>query len=120
MRTGWVCPRCNVAHSPDAPRCGCPNEPDPAPVPAVGCTVLYKLSNFDIHAIIRSRVSGQISGSDVHVDDVFPMVIVKVWGDDPKRCWVNGRVLLDGNDTYWACSRSPGTAPGTFSFPVRA
>lgn len=51
-------------------------------------------------------------GNAVAAGDVFPMVIVRVWpGGDVST--VNGRVLLDGSDEFWATSRSQVIADST-------
>lgn len=64
------------------------------------------------------------SGAQAHVGnavkegDVFPMVIVRAWGTTPGSA-VNGQVLLDGNDTFWATSVVEGTQPGQWQWPPR-
>ena len=58
-------------------------------------------------------------GNEVHEGDVFPMLIVRIWGSAATSA-VNGQVFLDGNDVYWATSRIVGDQPGTFSWPVRS
>jgi hypothetical protein len=57
-------------------------------------------------------------GNEAHEGDVFPMLIVAVWGTTPSSC-VNGQVFLDGCDVFWALSRSVGDGPGTWSWPPR-
>ena len=57
-------------------------------------------------------------GNDVHEGDVFPMLIVRTWGSTATSA-VNGQVFLDGNDVFWATSRTVGDQPGTFSWPTR-
>jgi hypothetical protein len=51
-------------------------------------------------------------GNVVKAGDVFPMIIVRVWGDSDVSC-VQGQVFLDGNDCYWATSRGQVTADST-------
>jgi len=115
-------------------------------IPSIGRIVHYRLSAQDVEQIMRRRTTGksiadrmkiQISqvecvtpllawptgaqahiGNEVHEDDVFPMLIVRVWGSDPTSA-VSGQVFLDGNDVFWATSRSVGDQPGTFSWPTR-
>lgn len=89
--------------------------------PSIGRTVRYMLSAQDAQEINRRRTTGAAIhdrmavdkwplgaqahvGNEVKAGDVFPMVIVRVWGDDPVSA-VNGQVLLDGTDVYWATSR---------------
>lgn len=100
--------------------------------PTIGRTVHYTLSEGDAAAINKRRTDAQISGvarensgavvhygNSVVAGDIFPMVIVRVWGDRPDSA-VNGQVLLDGNDVYWATSRNVGEGQGHFSWPTRS
>lgn len=91
-------------------------------IPAVGRIVLYKLNPHDVKAINRRRgdataagrrTDGAVvhTGNPVSEGDVFPAVIVRCWGDT-EGSMVNLHVLLDGNDTYWAMSRSEGDDGG--------
>ena len=57
-------------------------------------------------------------GNDVHEGDVFPMLIVRTWGSTAGAA-VNGQVFLDGNDVFWATSRTVGEQPGQFAWPPR-
>lgn len=100
----------------------------------VGRTVHYTLTEQDAEAINRRRADTgrhldehreRADGSQLHVGnhattgDVYPMLIVRVWGGPDTG--VNGQVLLDGNDTYWATSRQqadgPEGAPGCWHWP---
>lgn len=89
--------------------------------PSVGRIVHYMLNETDAEQINRRRTTGAAiheritadkwpTGAQAHIGntvkagDVFPMVIVRVWGNDPVSA-VNGQVLLDGSDAYWATSR---------------
>lgn len=58
-------------------------------------------------------------GNPVAEGDVFPMVITRVWNTDPGT--VNGQVLLDGNDTLWLTSVTPGEPgePFRYFWPAR-
>ncbi len=115
-------------------------------VPSIGRIVHYRLSAEDAEQINRRRTTGksiadrlriQISdrecmtpllawppgaqahiGNDVAEGDTFPMLIVRAWGNTPTSA-VNGQVFLDGNDVFWATSRTVGDQPGTFSWPTR-
>lgn len=77
-------------------------------IPTLGRIVAYKLTRFDADTI-RSRRTNDTTdchvGNSVAAGDVFPMVITRVWSTMPGGA-VNGQVLLDGNDTFWSCSRS--------------
>ena len=100
--------------------------------PTPGRIVLYQLSEDDATQINRRRKDARDSavsldktgyvvhvGNDVSAGDVYPLVITRTWGDTPESA-VNGQVLLDGNDTFWATSVSAGERPRTFAWPVRA
>ena len=99
--------------------------------PSIGRIVHYTLTDADAEAINRRRADTmrnidehrqRADGSQVHfgnsveAGDVFPMVIIRVWNEIGT---VNGQVLLDGNDTYWASSRMPGDTQGTYRWPER-
>jgi hypothetical protein len=102
--------------------------------PEIGLNVIYTLSGGDAQAINKGRAdfsdfharlrtlpdaeaatelgtTGHIghAGNVVSEGDEYPAVIVRDWGG----C-ANLQVLLDGNDTYWATSRSEGDGPGTW------
>lgn len=69
---------------------------------------------------LQEGINRVYEGNDVKAGDVFPMVIVKVWGDSDTSA-VNGRVLLDGTDVFWASSVLQGAEPRTWSTsPPRA
>jgi len=102
-------------------------------VPSVGRIVHYVLSEEDVNGINRRRADGEShmsehrersDGSQVHIGNravagaIYPLIITRVWGSDPTS-GVNGQVLLDGNDAYWATSRVPGETPGTWHWPER-
>jgi hypothetical protein len=95
--------------------------------------VPYTLNAYDADAINKRRADtmthlaehrARADGSQLHVGngvakgDVFPMIIVRVWGTDPTSS-VNGQVMLDGNDTYWVTSVTVGDGPGHFTWPTR-
>jgi len=119
-------------------------------IPSIGRIVHYRLSAQDAIEINRRRTTGykiqermkeqRVAvpgggpdvavygwpegaqahiGNDVKEGDVFPMLIVRVWGTDPSSS-VNGQVYLDGNDVYWATSRSCGDQSGQWVWPSRS
>jgi hypothetical protein len=114
------------------------------PIPTIGRIVHYTLSVYDAEQINRRRTTGASiaermldiaqrildglstwpAGAQAHIGnhakegDVFPMIIVKVWGHDPTSC-VNGQVFLDGTDVLWATSVAVGEGPRTFSWPLQ-
>lgn len=117
-------------------------------VPSIGRIVHYRLSVDDAIQINRRRTSGVSiatrmksfvpsaqenesviygwpEGAQAHIGnavkegDVFPMLITKVWGDNPSSA-VNGQAYLDGNDVLWVTSACVGDGPRTFSWPQRS
>jgi hypothetical protein len=106
------------------------HQQSPPPAPTPGRIVLYTISAEDADAINRRRADARVhldehransNGVQIHVGnsvaagEEFPMVVVRVWG---PGC-INGQVLLDGNDTYWATSRVRGEGPGSWCWPAR-
>lgn len=102
--------------------------------PSIGRIVHYMLCEQDAEAINRRRDDTtkhrtehieNATGAQVHVGnpvyegDVFPMMITRVWGDDPNSC-VQGQVFLDGNDTLWVTSVQVGSVPRTYAWPDRS
>lgn len=107
--------------------------------PSIGRIVHYTLSEQDVQAINRRRddfeafrrtTTGPIepgmpgrTGHQAHVGNrpfagqVLPAVIVRVF--DPSTTTVNLQVLLDGNDTYWATSRTEGEGEFHWAWPPR-
>lgn len=96
--------------------------------PSVGRIVHYMLTEKDAAEITRRRTDGpsiaaRISegkwpigaqahvGNPVSAGEVFPMVIVRVWDSEVGN--VNGRVLLDGSDEFWALTRPQVVADST-------
>jgi len=115
-------------------------------IPSIGRVVHYRLSAQDVEEITRRRTTGKgiaerltsmvedihgdpiygwPAGAQAHIGnnvkegDVFPMLIVRCWGDTATSC-VNGQVFLDGNDVLWTTSVSVGEGPRTWSWPTRA
>lgn len=101
--------------------------------PTIGRIVHYTLSTMDADLINKRRKDATAHmgehrdaatgvmvhvGNEVHVGDVFPMLITHVWSEAASL--VNGTVLLDGNDTYWATSRRVGEGPGFYAWPGRS
>lgn len=100
-------------------------------IPSVGRIVHYTLSEDDAARINKRRRDAETSeiakdesgvvvhaGNRVREGDVYPLVITRVWGDQEGAA-VNGQVLLDGNDTFWATSRKGGENQGDWSVPPR-
>lgn len=99
-------------------------------LPTVGRTVLYTLTAGDATAINAARDCQQgqepkshlnkhcPAGNHVAAGDVCAAVVVRVF--DPKSWTVNLQVLLDGNDTYWATSRTFGEGECQWRYPLVA
>ncbi len=101
-------------------------------IPSTGRIVHYKLTGEDADQINRRRTSHTAIkaqenwpegaqahiGNHAHQGDVFAAMIVKTWGIAEGSC-ANLQVFLDGNDTYWATSRSEGELNGMWSVPPR-
>lgn len=103
------------------------------PIPTIGSIVHYTLSEDDAKRINKRRddaiatahankLHPEETGKQVHIGnratagEVYPMLIVRVWGDSPESA-VNGQVLLDGNDTLWVTSVTAGEGGRRFSWP---
>lgn len=101
-----------------------------APKPSVGRMVHYRLSQQEADEIntlrkqawtdVRSKTSNRNTkparqGNDVVEGTVCAAIVTAVWSDN---C-VNLQVILDGNDSLWATSRSAGDQPGCWSWPER-
>ncbi|MFI6909865.1 hypothetical protein ACIBKY_51995 [Nonomuraea sp. NPDC050394] len=104
--------------------------------PSIGRIVHYTLSEQDAQAINRRREDfdafqrshahphepGQpgATGHQAHVGNpvvaglTFPAMIVRVFTSS-----ANLQVFLDGNDTYWATSRSEGEGASHWAWPPR-
>lgn len=98
--------------------------------PTIGRIVHYTLAEQDVDAINRRRADfgGQPDGpgnegfqghvgNHARAGDVYPAMIVRVF--DPRVTTANLQVFLDGNDTYWATSRTEGEGPCHWSWPVK-
>jgi hypothetical protein len=102
--------------------------------PTIGRIVHYRLSAENVAQITRRRTTGALiadrmrqsppawpAGAQAHIGnpvaegDPSPMVITRVWPDDR----VNGQVLLDGSDVFWATTVEEGDALGQWSWPPR-
>jgi hypothetical protein len=93
--------------------------------------VLYQLTVEDIRQIEHQRRARNGAGELIHRGNavapgqVFPMLIVRLWGlphgsrtIDPDTP-VNGQVWLDGTDTHWVQKVVHGNEAGQFTWPAR-
>ena len=86
-------------------------------IPSLGRIVQYTLNAIDVARINELRKQREVIGNQVEEGQVYPMLIVRVWGDTPTSS-VNGQVFLDADDTLWVTSRSVGEGSGHFAWPV--
>lgn len=109
--------------------------------PTIGRIVQYVISAQDAEAINARRehykafcatltrqpapgepgMNGHIAhvGNTVREGDIYPAMVVRQFSDDPAAPMANLQVHLDGNDTYWATSRTEGDGPGYWHWPER-
>ncbi len=93
--------------------------------PTIGRVVHLTLSAGDADQINSRRPDGprgaDSNGAVIHAGNhaaeghTYPAMVVRTF-DGP---YVNLQVFLDGNDTYWATSRSEGDQPGQWIWPPR-
>lgn len=86
---------------------------------SIGRIVHYKLSAGDVEAIDDRNPSHRGSRrvrNDVREGQVLPAIVTAIFGSGSTA---NLKVLLDGEDSYWATSRSLGENPGSWSWPPR-
>lgn len=86
--------------------------------PTIGRIVIYKLSEGDAAEIghHRSQDFGA-AGNHVRAGEEYPAVVVRTFGSDMGTS--NLKVMLDGNDDYWATSRIEGNDTGMWHWPAR-
>lgn len=87
--------------------------------PTVGRIVHYTLTSSDASRVMQRRndILGP-RGNDTRVGDVYPLIITRIWGNEPSSA-VNGQVMLDGNDSLWVTSVTPGVGEGHYAWPPR-
>ncbi|MFF7452089.1 MULTISPECIES: hypothetical protein [unclassified Streptomyces] len=103
--------------------------------PSIGRIVHYTLNQQDADEINRRRAdfaahvksgalrddgTGYVAhvGNQAREGDVYPAMIARVFGETPESA-VNLQVVLDGNDTLWATSRTVGEGPSHWAWPER-
>lgn len=91
------------------------------PAPTICRFVLYTLSEIDASLIAGRRLDASAAGTPIPANharpgDTYSALVLRTFGGTA----VNLKVFLDGDDTYWACSRTqhaePGV-PGTWAWP---
>lgn len=95
--------------------------------PSIGRIVHYTLGEGDVDVINRhvpqmvrdpkAPTGERVRRNSVSAGDVFPAVIIRHWSG---TC-VNLQVLLDGDCSYWATSRTEGDhgTAGRWAWPPR-
>ncbi|NUS78454.1 MAG: hypothetical protein HOV70_19960 [Streptomyces sp.] len=103
--------------------------------PSIGRIVHYTLNEQDAAEINRRREdfaghvqrgglrdggTGHVAhvGNQAQEGDVYPAMIVRIFGETPESA-VNLQVFLDGNDAFWATSRTLGEGPFHWAWPGR-
>lgn len=99
-------------------------------VPTIGRIVWYKMTSYEATEInqrrkdfyakvpwyLAVRPGAQVhQGNEVEAGDLYPAMIVAVWGDQPDSC-VNLKVFLDGTDEHWSTSRTVGEREGDYQW----
>lgn len=96
--------------------------------PTIGRIVLYRLTaeqaarvndlrkNASLYEVGKSAQRAE--GNAVEEGQVLPLIVTKIWNGEDNS--VNGQLLLDGTDSLWAVAATEGSAPGQWSWPVRA
>jgi hypothetical protein len=85
--------------------------------PTIGRIVQYTLTDRDAGDVNRLRLASENEGNTAREGDVFPMLIVRVWGSLPESA-VQGQVFIDGNFTLWVTSVVAGEGPRTYAWPT--
>lgn len=89
--------------------------------PTIGRIVHYTLSEQDVALIdqqIPASDENRVYRNSVRAGDVYPAMIVQVWGDTPGSS-VNLQVFLDGACSWWATSRTEGDGEFHWAWPPR-
>ncbi len=88
-------------------------------IPTIGRIVHYTLTEQDAAQINTLRGPMTHQANPAYEGDVYPMMIVRVWGSSPDSA-VQGQVFIDGNFTLWATSVPHGEGPHTYAWPERS
>ena len=76
------------------------------PTPSIGRIVQFRITEHNAKQINHQRTQAghaTKTGNVAREGDVYPLLIVRVWGGD----LVNGQLFLDGNDSLWITSQPP-------------
>ncbi len=83
--------------------------------PRLCSLVVYTIGSGDAEQVNRRRADGDAIGNQVRAGDEYPAIVVRDFNEASGT--VNLKVLLDGNDDYWATSRVRGTGYGEWHWP---
>lgn len=87
--------------------------------PTIGRIVLYRVSSDDAAAISAQRERLGMRGNPIAEGEEVPAVIVRVFENEfgPGIPGCNLKLMLDGEDDYWATSRREGVERNTWHWP---
>ncbi|WP_433368340.1 hypothetical protein ACQPZX_41370 [Actinoplanes sp. CA-142083] len=83
--------------------------------PTIGRIVHYTLNDTDANLIQQRRTTDGTIANTTSEGQTYPATVVRTFGGEAA----NLQVHLDGPDTYWATSRTPGEGPGHWAWPAR-
>lgn len=86
-------------------------------IPTIGRIVNYRMNDATCYNVMQQRQHEHIFGNAPQRGEVYPAMIVRVWGQYPGAS-VQLQVFLDGPDTYWATSVYRGDDEGQWSWPI--
>ncbi len=87
-------------------------------IPSVGRIVHYRLASSDLAEIESTKTSADRHGNPHHEGQVVPMLICRVFADDPSEgTAVNGQAFIDGDFSIWVTSRVQGDGPCQWADP---
>lgn len=72
----------------------------------IGRIVYFVFSAADAAAVMILRQHSAAAGKSIGAGDIYPAMVVRVHGliEGIDQGFVNLKVFLDGDDTYWATS----------------
>lgn len=86
-------------------------------IPSPGRVVHYTISEGDAAVLVAKDASHH--RNQVSAGEIYPAMIVRVFGEPRVGGPVNLQVFLDGDCSYWATSRHEGDEPGQWREPPR-
>lgn len=86
--------------------------------PSIGRIVRYTLDQADVNYITARRAAAEIEANPVAAGMEFPAIIAAVGGNEDTGTYLNLRVVLDGNDFFWAEEPIQGYGAGEWHWPA--